>query len=132
MNNKMIPYYLSRILLSGAFGALLYISGTSLWSAILLGGSILALFLWAPHSGRYSVHPEFGVSALRRDERTQIINDKAARNAFIASILSAAAIVIYFNAITVSSISIGLFKTVLVIGVITYFVSDMWLRKSHQ
>lgn len=51
----------------------------------------------APHSGRYSVHPELGVTALRLDERTQITNDKAARNAFVISILALCGITAYFG-----------------------------------
>jgi hypothetical protein len=132
MNKNMMPYYLSRIILSVAFGVLLFVTGLSLWKAVLSGGLILALFLWAPHSGRYSVHPEFGVTALRRDERTQVINDKAARNAFIVSMLTIGAIGVYFGFFSVINISISVFEIVLVIGALTYFVSDFWLRKSQQ
>jgi len=132
MTKNMMPYYLSRTILSVAFGVLLFVTGLSLWKAVLFGGLILALFLWAPHSGRYSVHPEFGITALRRDERTQVINDKAARNAFIVSMLTICAIGVYFGLFGVINISIGVFKIVLIIGTLTYYVSDLWLRKSHQ
>lgn len=132
MAKNMMPYYLSRTILSIAFGILLFVTGLSLWRAVLFGGLSLALFLWAPHSGRYSVHPEFGITALRRDERTQVINDKAARNAFIVSMLTIGAIGVYFGLFGVINISIGVFKIVLIIGALTYYVSDLWLRKSHQ
>jgi heme O synthase-like polyprenyltransferase len=132
MNKNMIPYYLSRTIISVAFGLLLFVTGLPLWNAMLIGGIILALFLWAPHSGRYSVHPEFGITALRRDERTQTINDKAARNAFIVSMLTIGAIAVYFGSFGAINISVGIFKIVLAIGALTYFVSDLWLRKSHQ
>jgi nitrogen fixation-related uncharacterized protein len=131
MTKNMMPYYLSRTILSIAFGVLLFVTGSSLWKAVLTGGLILALFLWAPHSGRYSVHPEFGITALRRDERTQLINDKAARNAFIVSMLTIGAIGAYVGLFGVINISIGVF-VVLIIGALTYFVSDLWLRKSQQ
>jgi hypothetical protein len=126
----MIPYYLSRIILSAAFGLLLFITGSPFWMVILISGLILAYFLWAPHSGRYSVHPDLGVTALRRDERTQAINDKAARNAFIISMLTVGAIAIYFGLFGAINISISVLNIVLIIGVLTYFVSDLWLRKS--
>jgi nitrogen fixation-related uncharacterized protein len=132
MNKNMMPYYLSRTILSVAFGILLFVTGGPLWRAVLFGGVILALFLWAPHSGRYSVHPEFGITALRRDERTQVINDKAARNAFIISVLTIGAIGVYFGLFGVINISIGVFWIVLIIGALTYFVSDLWLRRSQQ
>ncbi len=132
MNKNMLPYYISRTIISVAFGVLLYVTGSPLWNAILMGGLILALFLWAPHSGRYSVHPEFGITALRRDEFTQVINDKAARNAFVVSMLAIAAIAIYSGSIGAINISIRFFKLVLIIGVLTYFASDLWLRRLHQ
>lgn len=130
MTKNMIPYYLSRTILSTAFGLLLFVTGSTLWTVIPISGLILALFLWAPHSGRYSVHPELGVTALQRDERTQVINDKAARNAFIVSMLTVGAIAVYFGLFGAINISISVFKIVLVIGGLTYFVSDLWLRKS--
>ena len=132
MTKNMLPYYLSRTILSAAIGLLLFVTGSTLWMVILISGLILAFFLWAPHSGRYSVHPELGVTALRRDERTQVINDKAARNAFIVSMLTVGAIAVYFGLFGAINISISVFKIVLVIGGLTYFVSDLWLRRSQQ
>jgi len=132
MNKNMMPYYLSRTIISVVFGLLLFVTGSPLWIAMLICGLILAFFLWAPHSGRYSVHPEFGVTALRRDELTQTINDKAARNAFIVSMLTITTIAVYFGSFGAINISIGIFKIVLFIGALTYFVSDLWLRKLQQ
>jgi len=132
MDKKLMPYYLSRTALSIAFGFLLFVTGSPLWNAILIGGIILVFFLWAPHGGRYSVHPEFGVTARRRDEHTQTINDAAARNAFVVSMLVFSVIVIYFGSFGAVAISIGIIKMVVAIGALTYFISDFWLRKSHQ
>ena len=132
MKKKMLPYYISRSIISAAFGALFYAAGSPLWSALLIVAVMLAFFIWAPHSGRYSVHPEFGISALRRDEFTQAINDKAARNAFVASMLAIAAIVFYFGSKGAINISIGILKMVLVLGALTYFASDLWLRRLRQ
>ena len=129
MTKNMIPYYLSRIIVSAAFGLLLFVTGSPLWTIILMTGFILAFFLWAPHSGRYSVHPEFGVTALRRDDRTQIINDKAARNAFVVSMLSVGVIAIYFGLLGAINIPNSVLRMVLIIGILTYFASDLWLRK---
>ena len=128
----MLPYYVSRTIFSAAFGVLLYVTGSPLWSSVLMSGLILAFFLWAPHSGRYSVHPEFGITALRRDEFTQVINEKAARNAFIVSMLVIATIAIYSGSIGMINISLRFMKMVLIIGALTYFASDLWLRKLHQ
>ena len=97
-----------------------------------MGGLMLAFFIWAPHSGRYSVHPEFGVTALRRDEFTQVINDKAARNAFVASMLAIAAIAIYAGSIWRGQYFHWFIKDGAVLGAATYFASDLWLRKLRQ
>jgi hypothetical protein len=132
MDKKLIPYYVSRTALSIAFGFLLFVTGSPLLHSIIIGGLLIALFLYAPHSGRYSVHPEFVLTPLRRDEHTQTINDAAARNAFVVSILVISAIVIYFGSFGAVNISISIIKMVVAIGALTYFISDSWLRKSHQ
>ena len=130
MNRYLLPYYLSRGVLSIAFGGLFWLTGSPLWEAALIGGLLLALFLWAPHSGRYSVHPEFGVTALRRDERTQVVNDKAARNAFVAVMLALAAASLYWGSAGAAVVSIGVLKILLIGGTLIYFASDLWFRKA--
>ena len=132
MQKELRPYYISRAIFSIAFGVLLYFTGSPLWQAILLGGTILGLFLWAPHSGRYSVHPEFGVTAMRRDEWTQAINDKAARNAFVAVMLLIGGAGTYFGALGAALVPAGLLRALLIAGAAVYFGSDVWMRKSQQ
>jgi hypothetical protein len=132
MDKKLMPYYLSRTALSIAFSYLLFVTGSPILNSMLIGGLLIALFLYAPHSGRYSVHPEFALTPLRRDEHTQTINDAAARNAFVVSMLVISAAVIYFGSFGAVTISISLIKMVVAIGALTYFISDFWLRKSHQ
>jgi len=128
----MTSYYISRAVISVAFGALFAVTGSPWWTAMLIGGFVFAFFLWAPRSGRYSVHPELGITALRRDERTQVINDKAARNAFVVSMLTLGGITVYFGALALTNVPIAVLKLVIVIGALTYFVSDLWLRRSQQ
>jgi hypothetical protein len=132
MDKKLMPYYLSRTALSIAFGFLLFLTGSPLLNSIMIGGLLIVLFLYAPHSGRYSVHPEFVLTPLRRDEHTQAINDAAARNAFVVSMLVISAVVIYLGSFGAVNISISIIKVVVAIGALTYFISDVWLRKSHQ
>ncbi len=123
-------YYISRALLSVALGGALWFSGTTWWAAALLGCGVFALFLWAPHSGRYAVHPELGVTAMRRDEHTQAINDKAARNAFVVTMLVIGGLVMYFGSVTPAVVPLSILRLLLFTGVLTYFVSDFWLRRS--
>jgi hypothetical protein len=129
MTKDLMPYYLSRAVLSAAFAGLMYLTGSPLWMAGLFGGVILILFFLAPLSGRYSVHPEFGITALRRDERTGVINDKAARNAFVASMLAVAVIASYSTAVGVGLVSIKILIIILVFGLLIYYTSDFFLRR---
>ncbi|MHC1783239.1 MAG: hypothetical protein AB9891_10895 [Anaerolineaceae bacterium] len=130
MTKNLMPYYLSRTVLSVAFAGLMYLTGSPLWMAALFGGLILILFILAPLSGRYSVHPEFGITALRRDERTGVINDKAARNAFVASMLAVAVIAGYFTAVGVGLVPVKILEFILVGGLLVYYISDFFLRRA--
>jgi len=126
----MSVYYVSRAVMSAALGVLLALTGLEWWMAAMLGAIVFAFFVWAPRSGRYSVHPELGVTALRRDERTQGINDKAARNAFVVTMLAVAGTAIYFGAMAAVSVPVAALKWTLVLGVLVYFVSDFVLRRA--
>ncbi|CAG0941196.1 hypothetical protein ANRL1_00434 [Anaerolineae bacterium] len=126
----MSAYYLSRAVISAAWGILLALTGLEWWMAMLMGVIVFGLFLWAPHSGRYAVHPEFGITALRRDERTQTINDKAARNAFIVTMVVIAGISIYFGSIASATMPVILLRYTLILAAMAYFVSDFVLRRS--
>lgn len=126
----MSAYYISRAVISAALGFLLVLAGFHWWMAMLVGAIVFGLFLWAPRSGRYAVHPEFGVTALRRDEHTQAINDKAARNAFIITMLAIAGIAIYFGSTAPASVPVAMVQYVLILGALIYFVSDLFLRRS--
>jgi hypothetical protein len=127
---EMTRYYLSRAIITAAFGGLLALTGMSWWMAALTGLTIFILFLWAPHSGRYAVHPESGVTALRRDERTQAINDKAGRNAFVIMALCIAGLTGYYGLTTPGNVPIQALNIVLLAGFLTYFTTDFWLRRT--
>jgi hypothetical protein len=129
--NGMLRYYISRAILSAALGALLAITGLQWWIALLAGIAAFAFFLYAPRSGRYAVNPELGVTALRRDERTQLINAKAAVNAFVITILAMGGIAIYFGAIVSAAVPVIAISLTMLIAILTYFVSDFWLRRSQ-
>jgi len=126
----MSLYYLSRAVISAAFGLLFALTGSPWWMAALIGIIAFAFFLWAPHSGRYAVHPELGVTALRRDERTQGINDRSARNAFIVTMLAVAGATLYFGRYTPAVVPVSFFNYLLILGVLTYYLSDFLQRRS--
>lgn len=125
-----MSYYLSRALISAALGGLLAITGSSWWAAALVGAAAFVLFLWAPVSGRYVVDPERGVTALGRDERSQAIVGKASRNAFAVTIFLLAVLTLYFGVINPGSVPIHALSLVLFLGALTYFVSDLWFRRT--
>jgi uncharacterized membrane protein len=126
----MSLYYISRAIVSIVFGGLFYLSGSSLWTSILIGTVAFIWFLWAPHTGRYGVHPEFGVTALRRDERTQQINDHAARNAFVVLGIAVAILSIYFGSVLQTDVPARILNYALILGAATYYFTDFRLRSS--
>ncbi len=128
----MKAYYVSRAILSIVFGAVFLLAGSAWWIAVLVAAIAFGWFLIAPHIGRYAVHPELGVTALRRDERTQVVNDKAARNAFVISMLAVAAVAIYYEALAAGSVPVDVIKWLLVLGAVAYYASVFWLRRAQS
>jgi hypothetical protein len=104
----MSRYYISRAFISVAFGGLFALTGSPWWMAILVSAVLIALFLYAPHSGRYAVHLELGVTA----------------------VLVIAGITVYFGAILSASVPVIALKLTLALAALTYFLSDFWLRRS--
>jgi UPF0716 family protein affecting phage T7 exclusion len=126
----MTRYYLNRALISAVFGGSLALSGQPWWIALLMGAATFALFLWAPVSGRYIVQRENGTSTLRRDERTQAITDMAGRNAFAVTMIVVGALTLYFGIINPGLVPVHFLSLVLFIGMMTYYVTDLWLRRT--
>ena len=126
----MSRYYLSRVIISAVWGGFFRLAGAPWWMAVLAGAMALAWFLWAPRSGRYVVRPEHGPSALRRDDRTQAIADKAARNAFVVTYLALGGVGLYYGLIAPGSVPIAVVNIVFVLGAAVYFGSDFWLRRT--
>ena len=127
----MKAYYLSRLVLSLALGALFVITGSAWWMGVLIAGLAFVWFLVAPRLGRYAVHPELGASALRRDERSEAINAAAARNAFVVSMLAVGGLIIYHGALALDRVPLVALEALLVLGVLVYYASDFWLRRSQ-
>lgn len=126
----MSRYYVSRAIVSIAFGGLFVFTGSPWWVGLLIAVLTFGWFLYAPRSGRYAVHPELGATALRRDERTQAINDRSARNAFIVVMLAIAGLALYFGASAAAQVPLVVLQWTLILGVVTYFISDLIQRRS--
>ncbi len=122
-------YYLSRMIVTIVIAALFVLTGAPWWIAVGVLLLTLAFFLWAPASGRYVVRPELGARGLQRDERTQTITHQAARNGFMVVVLALGLIALFFGTIVQKNVPVLLLNLVLALGFLTYFVSDLWLRR---
>lgn len=125
----MGKYTISRGVVSAVFGLLFYLAGAAWWLAALTAALTFGWFLWAPHSGRYSVHPELGAAPLRRDERARAINDKAARNAWVATMLVTMGLALYYGGTDQVEVPVGALTLLLLLGIIVYYASDFGLRR---
>ena len=128
----MKAYYTSRLLLSLAFTMLLATTGMPVLTASVIGIVLIGLFVLAPRSGRYSVHPEFGVTALRRDERSEAINEKSARNSLVLTAIAAAILTAYFVSVGATTVPIIALKALPWIAVVSYYASDIWIRVAQR
>lgn len=127
----MRAYYLSRAVLSAAIGAFAVFAGSVWWIGIIVGVVSFAFFWLAPRLGRYAVHPEAGVTALRRDERLQAINAAAGLNAFVVSMLGLAGVIIYFGMLSARDVPVMVLEALLILGALVYYSTDFWLRRTQ-
>ena len=122
-------YYLVRAVISAAVAALAALAGAPWWTAVLAGIVPFGLFVWAVRSGRYVVHPEHGVTALRSDEYTRAIRDRSTRYAFVAVMLALGGIALYYGLIARTDVPVPVVGGVLFLGWIVYFLSDLLARR---
>jgi uncharacterized membrane protein len=122
-------YYLSRILISVSFGALLFFAGLPWWMPLLATALLLVFFLLLPRSGRYVVKPESGATPLRRDERSQQIANRAGSIAFAVIMISVGTLAVYFGNIRPADVPVEWLSLVVALGALSYFVTDVWIRR---
>jgi hypothetical protein len=116
-------------MISAAFAALAALAGAPWWAAVLAGIVPFGLFVWAVRSGRYVVHPEHGVTALRSDEYTRAIRDRSTRYAFVAVMLALGGIALYYGLIAHGDVPVPFVGGVLFLGWTVYFLSDFVSRR---
>jgi hypothetical protein len=122
-------YVVSRVGLVAALTVALYFGGLPWWGAVAAGVLVLAFFLAAPRSGRYVVQREGSVAPLRRDERSRAIRDKAARNAFVLTLLSVAGLTIVYGRVFNAPVPVAALGGVLGAAAVAYAVSELCLRR---
>ena len=125
----MTSYYVSRIIISIVLGGLFALLGAQWWMAVLAGLLALAVFLFAPLSGRYTVQPDKGLTPLGRDEFSRSVTDKAGRNAFVFMMIALAGIIVYSQLSSRIGVPVNALSVVLALGVVVFFVSDYWMRR---
>jgi uncharacterized membrane protein HdeD (DUF308 family) len=85
MNKKYLPYYISRGVLSGAFGILVF--GFTFKAAIFTL-VVFGVFLLYLHSGWFQIDQQSPWFPVRRDERAQQVQRKALITAILIGAIS--------------------------------------------
>jgi hypothetical protein len=124
MKRVLIPYYVSRAVLSALLGAAFVLGGQPWWLGVLMAAVLFAGFLWYAHSGRYAIDPSTPLTPLRRDERGNAIRDRAVVWAVVVGGVLFAALSL---AGTVFQVTIAAGSLAMLSGVITYFAVTNWL-----
>ncbi len=125
----MTRYYITRGGLSIAFGGLLYLVSASVWVGLVGAALAFITFVFLSRSGRYTVLADKGVTALRRDAWTESINQRSGRNAWVVVAILGSGLVLYYGLISPGAVPVGLLGALLLSGMVTYYISDFWLRK---
>ncbi|HLC03651.1 MAG TPA: hypothetical protein VJK02_11485 [Anaerolineales bacterium] len=123
MNRALIPFYVSRALLSALFGYLIS-TGAGITLGALMGALTFVGFLWYAHSGRYLVDTSSPLFPLRRDARGNAIRDRSVVVSLALAGLSYAVLAILSRALPLQP-SIGWLA--IIVGVVTYFALSNWL-----
>jgi Ca2+/Na+ antiporter len=125
-----MPYIASRAVVAAVLAVALYFGGLPWWSAAIAWVATLTFFVWAPGSGRYVVREKDGVTPLRRDERSQTVTDKSARNGFVVTVLAVAALTMVYGRVLEDSVPVSALVGVLGLAALTYALSDLLLRRT--
>jgi hypothetical protein len=129
MTKNLMPYYISRAGISILITGLMIFTGSHFWLSFLSGALILIMFIIAPLSRRYSVHPEFGITALRRDDFTSAVNEKSARNGFVAVTILITGAAGFSAALGGGLVTAQALKLMLLTGLLVYYISDFFYRR---
>ena len=125
----MKKYYLSRGLVSIIFGGLVYLVSGAILAGLVSALLVFVTFIYLSRSGRYLVKPQHGITALRRDEWAQNIAQRSGRNAWVVVTIAGSVLVLYYGLLSPGDVPVSLLGGVLLFGLVTYYVSDYWMRK---
>jgi ABC-type antimicrobial peptide transport system permease subunit len=124
MRRELLPYYVSRLVLSSLFGVVFALSAGSWWMGLAAGLLVFAGFIWYAHSGHYMIDPSRPLAPLRRDERGKAIRDRAVVAGVVVGGLVYAALGLLR---LILELPPNLGGWALLSGAVTYFVASHWL-----
>lgn len=128
--SRMAQYYASRVAVTAIVVVLLIVQGSPWWVVAAVGVVIFGFFLVVPRSGRYTVRPERGAGAMRRDERGNALAQLSARNGFIVVMVGLAAVGVAYGVVLERAVPAAALGLLVALGWAAYFISDLWLRRS--
>ena len=117
MKSEFLPYYISRLILSLVFSAL--VLGFH-WKALILTLVFFALFLLYLHSGWFCVDLTHPIFPLRRDSRGELIQ----RKALVLAIIVGFSIYLISGALGFALISGNI---AIAVAIVAYFASQFVL-----
>ncbi|MBN1427413.1 MAG: hypothetical protein JXB07_03450 [Anaerolineae bacterium] len=125
MKRELMPYYISRVVLSAGMGVFFALIGNwPWWIGLGMGILTFAGFLWYAHSGNYLIDPSTPLTPLRRDVRGKAIRDQSVVTAvMVAGVAYAALTLIRLGVPFLSDPG----KWALLLGVLAYFGVSNWL-----
>jgi hypothetical protein len=124
MKRELIPYYITRAIVSAALGVIVVSSGWPWWGGVAMSFFGFAAFLWYAHSGHYLVDPSTPLAPLRRDAR-----GKAVRNQALVIAVAVAGVSYALGSLLgpILSFPPNLGSWALLLGMVVYFAATNWL-----
>jgi hypothetical protein len=128
----MLAYFVLRLAIAATLGYALVLGGLVWWLGLIVAALAALFFVLAPRSGRYLVHSQGGPTPLRRDERSQAIVLRAARNAFAVIVLAVGGLTIAYGSFLKQSVPVNALAAALGLAVSVYALSDIRLRRPYR
>lgn len=125
MKRELLPYYISRAIISAGLGIFVVLNGGwSWWAGTAMGILGFVVFLWYAHSGYYLLDLSTPLFPLRRDARSIAIRNQALVVAVGVGGVSYALLSLLKIVVPLPS---NLGTWVFSLGVVVYFVATNWL-----
>ena len=121
-------YYVTRLAMVGVWLVVATIGGLPLWASAVPAAGMIAYFLWLPRGGRFVVREDQALTPMRRDERGEAINARAAKWALVVETLLVGVATVWAALAGQTGVSAAL-GLVQVATWLTYLVAQTWLSR---